>query len=154
MVNSKKISSVLVATLGLSGFAAQAMAEGDLTRQDAIVIEIDVGAEDGMKWVPSELELETGKLYQLIMKNSSEYQIDVEAPALVDRIFTRKVQSYGVIDGEVQRTAEIKGHITEFEVFGGQQIDWWFVPVRTTRSPIKVCCTTEDDAVAATIAIK
>lgn len=138
----------------LATFAAPVLAEGDLTRQDAIVITIDVGAKDGMAWEPSDLSLETGKLYQLILKNSSEYQIDVASPGLVDRIFTRKVQSYAMMDGEMQRTAEIKGNITEFEVFAGQQIDWWFVPVRTTRSPVDVCCTTEDDAVAATIAIK
>jgi len=59
-----------------------------------------------------------------------------------------------VIEVEVGAEDGTKWMPSEFEVFGGQQIDWWFVPVRTTRSPIKVCCTTEDDAVAATIAIK
>jgi len=154
MLRLKETVSQILAASMLVGLAAPATAEGDLTRQDAIVIEIEVGAADGTKWFPSEMELETGKLYQLILNNSSEFKIDVVAPGLVDRIFTRKVQSYGMIDGEVQRTAEIKGNITEFEIFAGQQVDWWFVPVRTTRSPIKVCCTTEDDALAATIAIK
>lgn len=145
-------ASALLLTANLN--AAPVFAEGDLSRQDPIVIEIQVGANEGTAWEPSEIELETGKLYQFIMKNDSEYQIDVEAPSLVERIFTRKVQSYAMMDGEMQRTAEIKGNITAFEVFAGQQIDWWFVPIRTTRSDIKVCCTTEDDAVAATIAIK
>lgn len=148
------MAQTLAASTLLFGLANTASAEGDLTRQDAIVIEIEVGAEEGTKWAPNELQLETGKLYQLIMTNSSEFKIDVVAPDLVERIFTRKVQSYGVIDGEVQRTAEIKGNITEFEVFAGQQIDWWFVPLRTTRNPIKVCCTSEDDAVASMISIK
>lgn len=142
------------ALLALGFGTSTAFAEGDLTRQDPIVITVNIGADDGTAWEPSELELETGKLYQLVLKNESEFQIDVEAPGLVERIFTRKVQSYAMVDGEMQRTAEIKGAISEFEVFEGQQIDWWFVPLRTTRSPIKVCCTTEDDAVAATIAIK
>jgi len=128
-------------------------AEGDLTRQKAIVVEVEVN-DEGTAWEPNSFNLETGKLYQFILKNNSPLTIDVAAPGLVSRIFTRKVQSYAMMDGEMSRTAEIKGNITEFEIFGGQQIDWWFVPLRTTRSPIKVCCTAEDDAVAATIEIK
>lgn len=150
----KRISQTLAMSVALSTAALPAFAEGDLTRQDPIVIDVEIGADDATKWVPNEFELETGKLYQFILKNSSEFKIDVDAPNLVSRIFTRKVQSYGVIDGEIQRTAEIKGNITEFEVFAGQQVDWWFVPLRTTRSPIKVCCTSEDDAVASMITIK
>lgn len=128
--------------------------EGDLSRQAPVVVEVQVGGKDGTVWEPNAFELETGKLYQFIFKNGSDTQIDIEAAGLVERVFTRKVQTYAVIDGEMERTAEVKGMITAFEVFGGQQIDWWFVPVRTTRSPIKVCCTVEDDAVAATIVIK
>lgn len=156
MMDLKKTASrLLAASLMCCGLAGSAMAEGDLSRQDAIVVNIDVGAEDGTKWSPSTLELETGKLYRFVFNNSSEYSIYVKAPDLVSRIFTRKVQSYGIIDGEVQRTAEVKGYITEFEVFAGQQIDWWFVPIQTSRDgPIAVCCTTEDDAVAATVTIK
>ncbi len=145
---------VLAPTLALLGVAPSATAEGDLTRQDPIVINVEIGADQATKWVPDAFELETGKLYQFILTNSSEYKIDVDAPDLVSRIFTRKVQSYGMIDGEIQRTAEIKGNITEFEVFAGQQVDWWFVPLRTSRNPIKVCCTSEDDPVAAMISIK
>jgi hypothetical protein len=150
-IKMKKVISVVAVFLSLLFIGTPSYAAGDLTRQKPIVIEVEVG--EGV-WKPNHFELETGKLYQFILKNNSSSKIDVDAPNLVSKIFTRKVQSYAMTEGEMKRTAEIKGNITELEIFARQQIDWWFVPLRTTRSPIKVCCTVKDGEVAATIEIK
>jgi len=88
---AKKITQAVTASLVLGATAHTAFAEGDLTRQDAIVIEVEIGADDGTKWVPNTFEFETGKLYRLVLNNSSEYGIYVGAPAFSKRIFTRKV---------------------------------------------------------------
>jgi len=149
-----KVSRILAASAVLGTMASTATAEGDLTQQDAIVIEVEIGAEDGTKWVPDTFEFETGKLYRLVLNNSSEYGIYVGAPAFSKRIFTRKVQTYGIIDGEVQRTAEVKGNVNELEVFAGQKVDWWFVPVQTTKKPVQLCCTSDDDVFGSTVVIK
>jgi len=53
----KKVAQGLAASV-LFGIAGPAMAEGDLTRQDAIVVEIEIGAEDGTKnWFPARWSL-------------------------------------------------------------------------------------------------
>jgi len=154
MTNLYKSFSKLLAAAALSALAVPAFAEGDLTRQDANVITIDIGAKDGTTWEPNHFELETGKLYRMVFTNSSDNGIYVIAPDLVKRIFTRKVQTYRPVDGDMERTSEIKGNITEVEVFGGQQVDWWFVPLQDTKEPMAVCCTAEKGVAAATLSIK
>lgn len=50
----------------------QAHSEGDLTRQTPIVVEVELGTTEGeMRFSPSHLEFETGKLYRLVLINNS-----------------------------------------------------------------------------------
>lgn len=106
-------------------------AAGDLTRQEPIEVQVELGTKNGeMIFVPSKLEFETGKLYKLILTNPSPVKHYFASAEFSKRIFTRKVQV--MIDGK--RTAEIKGDIAEVEVFPGGTTEWWFVPVQTVEA--------------------
>lgn len=122
----------------LSGFAAllhlaiapaTAMAAGDLTRQDPVEIRVQLGnAKGDMVFSPGELDLETGKLYKIVLSNPSPVAHYFTSPALSAAAFTRKVQVNGP-DGKP--VGEIKGRIDELEVYPGGTVEWWLVPVKT-----------------------
>jgi len=123
----------------LAGLLAtlSASAAGDLSRQDPIKVTVELGTKDGrMQFSPSDLAFKTGKLYQLILVNNSPHKHYFSSDKFVQSVFTRKVQTYAP-NGE--RTAEIKGHVREIEVFPGHQADWWFVPIQTGRFDDLVC---------------
>lgn len=109
--------------------APTAIAAGDLTRQDPIDITVKLGTpDDPFVFEPNVLEFETGKLYRLTLLNEGPSKHYFVSPGLAKSIFTRKVETYHR-DGE--RSAEIKGQITEVEVFGNSKAQWWFVPLQT-----------------------
>jgi hypothetical protein len=125
-------------TLAISAAAAallggSAMAAGNLAFQDPINVTLELAGSCN----PAQLTFETGKLYNLTIVNSTDDELDFEAEGFPERIFTRKIQ---VWDSDGGKVAEIKGHITEMEILGGRSVEWWFVPVQTTRSPIEVEC--------------
>lgn len=86
---------------------------------------------------PREPLVRAGKLYNLTIVNNTDDELDFEAEGFPSRIFTRKIQ---VWDSDGGKIAEIKGAITEMEILGGRSVEWWFVPVQTTRSAIEVEC--------------
>ena len=75
---------------------------------------------------PNILEFETGVLYKLILENKSKYKHYFTSYSFSRSIFTRKVQ----VNFKNQKIAEVKGDIKEVEVFPGQSLEWWFVPVK------------------------
>ena len=89
-----------------------------------------------MRFSPSDLKFETGKLYRLVLVNNSPHKHYFSSDKFVQSVFTRKVQTY-TPDGE--RTAEIKGHIREVEVFSGHTAEWWFVPIQTGTFGDLIC---------------
>ncbi|MDZ4842762.1 MAG: hypothetical protein SH859_11580 [Hyphomicrobium aestuarii] len=110
---------------------AVAMAAGDLSRQTPVEVTVELGTAAGdLKFVPSSVEVETGKLYKLILKNPSPNRHYFSAPMLGSRVFTRKVQVFGK-EGGKDAIAEIYGGITRVEVAPGATAEWWFVPVAT-----------------------
>lgn len=124
----------LMTMLMLVGFlstATSASAEGDLTRQEPIELEVQLGVGNEHRFAPSHLEFETGKLYKLVLINNSEVKHYFTSYGLAKRVFSRKVQVMKETEGEFSRTAEIKGDISEIEVFPGHRVEWWFVPVQT-----------------------
>lgn len=101
---------------------------GDLTRQKPIEVTVLLGTKDGaLIFKPSSLTFETGKLYKLVLTNPSDKKHYFTSPGLAKKVFTRKVQ----VVHEGQRLAEIKGSISEIEVFPGGTTEWWFVPIAT-----------------------
>ncbi|MTI64488.1 MAG: biphenyl 2,3-dioxygenase [Methylophaga sp.] len=116
---------------GFLSLGTTVSAEGDLTRQEPITVEVQLGVGNEHRFSPSHLEFETGKLYKLVLINNSQVKHYFTSFGLAKRVFSRKVQVMQETQGEFSRTAEIKGDISEIEVFPGQRVEWWFVPVQT-----------------------
>ncbi|KUO68529.1 MAG: hypothetical protein APF80_07540 [Alphaproteobacteria bacterium BRH_c36] len=118
-----------------------AYAAGDLTRQKPIEVVVELGTKDGeMRFVPDQLEFETGKLYKLVLVNPSPHKHYFTSPTLASKVFTRKVD----VRYDGKRIAEIRGNIAEIEVFPGGQSEWWFVPVSTGTFSDLHCHVKED----------
>lgn len=120
------IPVVVVMVVGAPG---QAPAAGDLTAQPPVEIKVQLGnRQDALRFFPATINLETGKLYRLILSNPSPQKHYFSSAALAQAVFTRKVQVNGA-DG--RPIAEVKGQIREIEVYPGGISEWWFVPVKT-----------------------
>jgi uncharacterized cupredoxin-like copper-binding protein len=114
-----------IAALGV-GKVAHAL--GDLTAQHPVELRVDLGtAQNGMRFVPDVLYLETGRLFRLVLRNPSPQKHYFSSDALAQAVVTRKVQVNGR-DG--RPIAEVKGHIREIEVHPQGTSEWWFVPVK------------------------
>jgi uncharacterized cupredoxin-like copper-binding protein len=119
-----------------------ALAQGDLTRQDPIEVRVNLGnSEDARVFEPADITFETGKLYRLVLHNPSKTKHYFTSPGLADRVFTRKVD---VKDADGEKIGEIKGAISEIEVFPGGTAEWWFVPVATVVGA-ELSCHVEDE---------
>jgi uncharacterized cupredoxin-like copper-binding protein len=104
-------------------------ADGDLTAQTPVEIKIQLGdANNAMKFFPSNLEFQTGKLYKLVLHNSSGTKHYFSSEGLSRSVYTRKAQ---VLGSDGKTIAEIKGTIREIEVYPNGTAEWWFVPVKT-----------------------
>src|SRR6478752_4215864 len=110
-----------------------ARAAGDLSRQEPIVVTVELGKPGTHGFFPSKLTFETGKLYKLVMKNPSSDPHYFTSHNFTQMIFTRKVQVVAERDGKSVTLAEFKGAIREVEVYPGQTAEWWFVPVAAGR---------------------
>lgn len=120
---------------GLACVPIETYAAGDLTRQDPVEIRIQLGNAKGeMLFAPNELNFETGKLYKVVLSNPSPVAHYFTSPALSGAVFTRKVQVNGP-DGKA--LGEIKGSVSELEVYPGGTVEWWFVPVKTASGELK-----------------
>lgn len=106
-------------------------AAGDMTKQEPVEIYVNLGNEKGeIKFFPSKLLLETGKLYKLIIKNNSPQKHYFSSDKFSQAVFTRKVQ---ISTSSGKPVAEIKGLVREIEVYPGRTAEWWFVPLKTGK---------------------
>jgi len=126
---------VIILFIFLIIFNSQVIAKGDLTKQQPIEKTIFLGDKTNhLRFFPSVLSFETGKLYKLVIKNPSPQKHYFNARNLSDSVFTRKVQ---VLNKNNSIIAEIKGTINEIEVYPGGTTEWWLVPVKTLHdSPL------------------
>ena len=101
----------------------------DLTRQTPIEKTVYLKGKIGLVhfYEPSELIFFTGKLYKLIIKNVSDSKHYFGSDLFAKSIFTRKIQ----LTKNTKKVAEIKGIINEVEVWPGEALEWWFVPLKT-----------------------
>lgn len=123
-------SSVLPVMIvaAIIGTVVAADAAGDMTMQEPVVVRVDLGTVEGAhKFEPSNLTFETGKLYKLVLTNPSKSKHYFTSPGFAARVFTRKVQ----VVTSAGALAEIKGNISEIEVYPGATAEWWFVPMAT-----------------------
>ncbi|HET6923960.1 MAG TPA: hypothetical protein VFI16_12505 [Anaeromyxobacteraceae bacterium] len=113
--------------VGLAG-TGTAIAAGDLTAQTPIEVKVQLGNKaNSLRFFPDRIELETGKLYKLVLHNPSALAHYFSSEGLSRAVFTRKVQVLGP-DGKA--IAEVKGTILEIEVHPGGTAEWWLVPVK------------------------
>lgn len=114
-------------------FAGNAFTAGDLSKQEPIVVRVDLGKDgaDKHKFYPDRLTFETGKLYKLVLHNPSNSKHYFTSFGLASKVYTRKVQVMDDIGLGAKTIAEIKGAIREIEVLSGGTAEWWFVPVAT-----------------------
>ena len=110
-------------------FLINYVSTNDLTRQDPIVKRILLKGIQGKHhfYEPDEITFNTGKLYKLIIKNISDSKHYFTSNSFSRAIFTRKIQ----INNKGHKIAEIKGIIHEVEIWPNQEIEWWFVPIKT-----------------------
>jgi len=119
---------ILLALL-LSSALSVVNAQGDYTQQQAITLTVSLGDDKNLlRFYPSELTLETGKLYRLVLFSPSSSKHYFSSYALSQKVHTRKVQ---IMQANQQVAAEVKGAIREIEVYPGQTAEWWFVLVQT-----------------------
>ncbi len=119
--------AIVVTILVASVFMAQAA--GDLSRQVPLEVRVQLGDDKGARrFFPERIELETGKLYRLILSNPSPEKHYFSSDAFAQAVYTRKVQVNGA-DGNA--VAEIKGWVREIEVLPKATTEWWLVPVKT-----------------------
>ena len=102
---------------------------GDLTRQRAITTVVVLSGEVGKHhyYSPSSLHFETGKLYKLVIRNESDSKHYFSSPGFAKSIFTRKIQ----VNIKGDKVSEIKGIIDEVELWPDNELEWWFVPIKT-----------------------
>jgi uncharacterized cupredoxin-like copper-binding protein len=123
-------AALAIAAIALSVIPAQGA--GDLSRQDPIELTVDLGTpETPYGFSPNRIELETGKLYKLVLRNRSDRPHYFTSHEFSQRSFTRKVQVVATVGGKSQTLAEFKGAIREVEVYPGHSAEWWLVPVAT-----------------------
>jgi uncharacterized cupredoxin-like copper-binding protein len=117
--------------LGIASGAA--LAAGDLSRQTPIEMTVDLGSPGKYEFAPKQLKFETGKLYKLILRNTSNDPHYFTSHAFSQMVFTRKAQVVQQRDGKGVTLAEFKGAIREIEVYPGHSAEWWFVPIAAGR---------------------
>lgn len=127
-----------VSFIGVNGFAI------DLSSQQPIEIRINLGKEgvDEHKYFPDKLNLETGKLYKVVLYNPSNSPHYFSSADLGSKVWTRKAQVMDESGSTRKAVAEIKGALREIEVYPGGTAEWWFVPVATGTAAI--ICTSKD----------
>ena len=110
---------------------------GDLTKQKPIEMNVQLNGKTGKIhfFSPNILIFETGKLYKLKIINSSESKHYFSSSNFSKSIFTRKIQ----INKNDEKIAEVKGNISEIEVFPNNIVEWWFVPIKTGEFDDLIC---------------
>jgi uncharacterized cupredoxin-like copper-binding protein len=129
---TKFLPAMLAAILAAVSLAP-ARAAGDLSRQEPVVVTVELGKPGEHVFAPNRLRFETGKLYKLVLNNPSRDPHYFTSHGFTQLIYTRKVQVVQQQGGRTVTLAEFKGAIREIEVYPGQTAEWWFVPVAAGR---------------------
>ena len=109
----------------------------DLTKQKPIEMNVKLNGKIGEMhfFSPNILIFETGKLYKLKIINTSKSKHYFSSSNFSKSIFTRKIQ----INKNDKKVAEVKGNISEIEVFPNNEVEWWFVPIKTGEFDDLIC---------------
>lgn len=134
------VLGVAVATASAGLWPAQAV---DLSRQEPIQLALQHGDQhDNHIFEPSTFDLETGRLYKLVLSNPSPSKHYFSSPGFAAAIWTRKVQT---------DQGEIKGSVREIQLNPGGKVEWWFVPVQA--GTFELICTVDGHAEAGMVGL-
>lgn len=130
------VAAVFASLAALAG--TQAVGYG---KQKPLEMVLELGTKSGeLVITPSELKLQTGKLYKLIVTNPSNVTHYLSVPEFGTAVQTSKI---GVQGGEINRTgfqnpratlarsvASLSFKVQAIEVWPGGMAEWTFTPVR------------------------
>ncbi|AFY69973.1 hypothetical protein Pse7367_1685 [Thalassoporum mexicanum PCC 7367] len=126
LINHLAIAAIVM--FALFSFATPTYASGDLTRQQPVTLNVQLSNTDNeLHFYPDKINLETGKLYKLVITNPSDLKHYFSSEKFARAIYTRKVQ---VDDAAGKKIAEVKGVVREIELLPQGTAEWWFVPVK------------------------
>src|ERR1700687_1441681 len=114
---SRFVSKLVTAPTLIAAPFGGAYSAGDLSRQEPIVVTVELGTPGQHAFAPNKLRFETGKLYKLGFSNPSSEAHYFTSHAFTQLIYTRKVQVVQSRDGKTTTLAEFKGAIREIEVY-------------------------------------
>src|SRR5512133_3003915 len=89
--NMASFHFALGAAVVLGVASGAALAAGDLSKQTPIEVTVDLGSPGKHEFGPKQLKFETGKLYKLILRNTSNDPHYFTSHAFSQMVFTRKV---------------------------------------------------------------
>lgn len=122
------LKSLLLCGLAMSNSLLHAA--GDLTQQEPKRASVELSNAAGeKKFSPDRLNFETGTLTILTIQNNSEKSYYFGSNGFADSVYTRKLVVLAA--DKKQPLAEIYGPVRRIELYPGQTLEWWFVPVRT-----------------------
>ena len=132
------IIAVAAAYAALAGLAGAQAAE--FGKQKPIEVIVQLSTKSGeLAITPSDLRLQTGKLYKLVINNPSNSTHYLAVPRFGSAVWTAKIDVQG---GEVNRTgfqlvarsgATLSRNVKEIELRPGGMAQWTFTPVQTGR---------------------
>jgi uncharacterized cupredoxin-like copper-binding protein len=116
------------------GAASGRAGGGDLSRQTPIEVTVDLGSPGKHEFAPKQLKFETGKLYKLILRNTSSDPHYFTSHAFSQMVFTRKVQVTQQQNGKARDARRIQGRDPRDRGLSGQSAEWWLVPIAAGRA--------------------
>ncbi|MBM3555144.1 MAG: biphenyl 2,3-dioxygenase [Alphaproteobacteria bacterium] len=143
----RKLTFSAILASGAALFLSAGAFAVDLSQQKPIEIRVDLGkaGSDEHKFYPDKLNLETGKLYRLVLHNPSNSAHYFFSNDLAAKVWTRKAQVMDEVGPSRKPIAEIKGVTREIEVYPGGTAEWWFVPVAAGNITDVICTIKEKD---------
>ena len=135
-INFYILINILIIVI-ISSKTLQSKNLGDLTKQKPIEMNVQLNGKTGKMhfFSPNILTFKTGKLYKLKIINTSKSKHYFSSSNFSKSIFTRKIQ----INKNEKKVAEVKGNISEIEVFPNNEVEWWFVPIKTGEFDDLIC---------------
>ena len=135
-INFYILINILIIVI-ISSKTLQSKNLGDLTKQKPIEMNVQLNGKTGKMhfFSPNVLTFKTGKLYKLKIINTSKSKHYFSSSNFSKSIFTRKIQ----INKNEKKVAEVKGNISEIEVFPNNEVEWWFVPIKTGEFDDLIC---------------
>ena len=135
-INFYILINILIIVI-ISSKTLQSKNLGDLTKQKPIEMNVQLNGKTGKMhfFSPNILTFKTGKLYKLKIINTSKSKHYFSSSNFSKSIFTRKIQ----INKNEEKVAEVKGNISEIEVFPNNEVEWWFVPIKTGEFDDLIC---------------